>query len=50
MSGTRRASNAELDAQIVELDSALERDPRPPAFTDEALALRFAQLHANDLR
>ena len=23
---------------------------RPPAFTDEALALRFAALHANDLR
>jgi putative DNA primase/helicase len=25
-------------------------DLRPPAFSDEALALRFAELHANDLR
>jgi putative DNA primase/helicase len=25
-------------------------DPRPPAFSDEALALRFAERHANDLR
>ncbi|WP_256366345.1 phage/plasmid primase, P4 family [Methylosinus sp. Ce-a6] len=25
-------------------------DPRPPAFSDEALALRFAELHAGDLR
>ena len=25
-------------------------EPRPPAFTDEALALRFAKAHANDLR
>src|SRR5262245_61977167 len=25
-------------------------DPRPPAFSDEALALRFAELHAHDLR
>jgi putative DNA primase/helicase len=27
-----------------------EAEPRPPAFTDEALALRFAELHATDLR
>jgi putative DNA primase/helicase len=27
-----------------------ELEPRPPAFTDEALALRFAERHANDLR
>src|SRR5512143_1118483 len=25
-------------------------EPRPPAFSDDALALRFAELHANDLR
>jgi putative DNA primase/helicase len=25
-------------------------EPRPPAYTDEALALRFAETHANDLR
>jgi putative DNA primase/helicase len=25
-------------------------EPRPPAFTDEALALRFAEIHANNLR
>ena len=25
-------------------------DSRPPAFSDEALALRFAELHADDLR
>src|SRR5438093_867321 len=25
-------------------------DPRPPEFSDEALALRFAEIHANDLR
>jgi putative DNA primase/helicase len=27
-----------------------QEGPRPPAFTDEALALRFAELHAHDLR
>jgi putative DNA primase/helicase len=30
--------------------SAKPSDARPPAFTDEALALRFAEQHANDLR
>jgi putative DNA primase/helicase len=38
-------TNAELDAKIIELDAN-----RPPAFTDEALALRFASLHADSLR
>jgi putative DNA primase/helicase len=38
-------TNAELDAQILELDAH-----RPPAFTDEALALRFAERHADKLR
>ena len=41
-------SNAERDAQIIELDRA--NDLRPPAFTDEALALRFAEAHADKLR
>ena len=41
-----KVSNAELDAQIVDLDSRF----RPPAFTDEALALRFASKHRADLR
>jgi putative DNA primase/helicase len=27
-----------------------EAEPRPPAFTDEALALRFAEVHTTDLR
>jgi putative DNA primase/helicase len=35
---------------IVELDRSRERDPRPPAFTDEALALHFAKNHENNLR
>jgi putative DNA primase/helicase len=39
------ALNAELDRKVLELDSQ-----RPPAFTDEALALRFASRHAQDLR
>jgi putative DNA primase/helicase len=38
-------TNAELDAKIVDLDSQ-----RPPAFTDEALALLFASRHAGKLR
>ncbi len=32
----------------IELDEAA--DPRPPQYTDEALALRFAERHASDLR
>ena len=44
-------SNAELDEKIIELDRIRElEEPRPPAFSDEALALRFAELHADDLR
>jgi putative DNA primase/helicase len=39
------STNAELDAQVIDLDSH-----RPPAFTDEALALRYAERHAEDLR
>lgn len=41
-------TNAELDAKIIEFDRAA--DPSVPAFTDEALALRFAERHAGDLR
>jgi putative DNA primase/helicase len=44
-------TNAELDAKVIELDTKRElEEPRPPAFSDEALALRFAEFHANDLR
>ena len=42
--------NAELDQKIIELDLKREGEPRPPAYSDEALALRFAELHADDLR
>jgi putative DNA primase/helicase len=38
-------TNAELDAQVIELDRM-----RAPAFTDEALALRFAEQHRHELR
>jgi putative DNA primase/helicase len=38
-------TNAKLDAKVIELDRA-----RPPAFSDEALALRFATRHAHELR
>ena len=31
-------------------DDQIEDEARAPAFTDETLALRFAELHANDLR
>ena len=38
-------SNTGLPAQVIPFD-----DPRPPEFSDEALALRFAELHAGNLR
>jgi putative DNA primase/helicase len=38
-------TNAELDAQVLEIDAQ-----RPPAFTDEALASKFAERHADKLR
>jgi len=45
------STNAELDEKIVELDRKREQvEPRTPAFSDEALAQRFAEIHANDLR
>jgi putative DNA primase/helicase len=37
--------NAQLDAKIIDLDAQ-----RPPTFTDEALALRFAEQYKPDLR
>ncbi len=44
-------TSAELDDKIVELDRKRSpEEPRPPAFSDEALALRFAELHADVLR
>ena len=33
-----------------ETDDSTEDDARPPAFSDEAIALRFAERHAHDLR
>ena len=35
---------------LVEMKAAEQEDVRPPKFTDEALALRFAELHVDDLR
>lgn len=37
--------NIAIDAQVIELDAH-----RPPAFSDESLAMRFAERHAGDLR
>src|SRR5258707_2329157 len=40
-------------AHLEDDEAAIETsdlDPRPPAFTDEALALWFAEVHATDLR
>ena len=42
-----------FDRALVEAQPAQpgeEAEARPPAFTEEVLALRFAALHANDLR
>ncbi len=38
------------DAKVVAFDPKRTEDSRPPAFSDESLALRFAELHAEDLR
>jgi putative DNA primase/helicase len=45
MSRMSNEGNNALDDKVIALDQA-----RPPPFTDEALALRFAQRHAGDLR
>jgi len=45
---TREQLDAD-DAKITALDLRAE-DARAPAFSDEALALRFADLHADELR
>jgi hypothetical protein len=37
--------NTGLHAQVIPFD-----EPRPPAFSDEALALRLAERHAGNLR
>jgi putative DNA primase/helicase len=42
--------NDELDAKVIALDARRGQDARPPEFSDEALALRFAELHVDDLR
>ena len=43
--------NDQLDAEAIRLDEAREAlGPIPPAFSDEALALRFAERHRPDLR
>lgn len=49
---TRRTAFTVVDIDDREVDPHHDRevDPRPPMFTDEALALRFAEQHADDLR
>ena len=47
-SWTREKQNAWYAANIA--SPVQEEIDRPPAFSDEALALRFAERHANDLR
>ena len=61
----RKAEAERLGVRVRVLDNAVTRarrrktngteppdqeDPRPPEFTDEALALRFADQHQDDLR
>lgn len=41
--------NKLLHPELAELDDQL-RQERPPTFSDEALALRFAECHAQGLR
>jgi putative DNA primase/helicase len=43
-------SNPIFSNETDDSDDSTEDDARPPTFTDEALALRFAELHARDLR
>jgi putative DNA primase/helicase len=43
-------TNTELDAEVIALDAKRDQDARPPEFSDESLALRFADLHGVDLR
>ena len=45
----RRMTLHEIEREIA-LNGPAETVDRPPAFTDEALALRFADLHQHDLR
>ena len=46
--GLRSIEELDRAPRLVAIDTA--SDPRPPAYTDEALALRFADQHADDLR
>jgi hypothetical protein len=46
----RRGASLGLADPIDLLSEMQKRDRIPPAFTDEALALRFAECHADDLR
>ena len=45
------STNKDLDARIIALDAKREQEQvRPPEYSDDALALGFADLHTNDLR
>lgn len=46
---TREQLDAD-DAKVIALDSKRAEDGRPPEYSDEALALRFADLHSDSLR
>jgi putative DNA primase/helicase len=43
-------SDIDSDAKVIQAEDAVSPDERPPAFTDEALALEFAKVHAGNLR
>ena len=43
-------ANADLDAQVLELDREREQMLLPPEYSEDALALRYAALHKGDLR
>jgi putative DNA primase/helicase len=47
---TRRSRKAGQERKAVQTVETKPHDPRPPVFSDEALALRFAEFHAGDLR
>jgi hypothetical protein len=46
----RRSRKAGQERKAVQTVETKPHDPRPPVFSDEALALRFAEIHAGDLR
>ena len=49
-SRTRSASRAVQNSEPPVVPSAPDKQHQPPVFSDEALALRFAERHASDLR